>query len=88
MVRRENLEELEFTHFVVVSNERITLGWAKENGTGRTHLYLIEYEGSAVKRNHLEQWHDLPADEAHTVRQRARDYYGRVPVRRVPRLIL
>ena len=79
------IEELEFTHFVVVNNERIILGWARE--TGGTHIYLIEYEGSVVKKNHKDQWLDLPADEAHMVRQRARDYYGRVPVHRVPRLI-
>ena len=77
MVNEALIRDLEFSHFVVIPNERAIFGYAEENGN--IHRFLIGTDGNWVKRHQNNQWQELAAENAARVKSRAEDYYGRVP---------
>ena len=79
-----NYQELEFTHFVVVTADGTIFGCAKENGY--TYNFLIRRE--SVRAQNGDQWHELEPELAHLVRQRAEESYARAPTYRTNRLLI
>ena len=76
--------EMEFTHFVVVTSDGTIFGCAKENG--HTYNFLIRRE--SVHTQNGEQWHELEPEIAHFVRTRAENAYARVPVYKTKRFLI
>jgi hypothetical protein len=81
-----HLQDLTFTHFIVVTTEGTIFGCARENETG--HVYNFILHRDSVRTQTGGQWHDLDSDLAQIVRQRAEAAYTVVPTYRTNRLIL
>ncbi|MFC1594676.1 hypothetical protein ACFL38_05045 [Candidatus Omnitrophota bacterium] len=81
----EKYMELDFHHFIVARSDGTIFGSARYNGDGRVHNFLIK--PSAVLAQYGNQWKELGGDLASIIRQRAKSYYGHVPIYRTNRLL-
>ena len=77
-----NYQELDFTHFVVITSEGEVFGSARQNG--RIYNFLIRSDG-AVRTQNGGDWLDLDPATAQIVRGRAEAAYTVVPTYRLPR---
>ena len=76
-------EELEFTHFVVITSEGSVFGSARYDG--QVYNFIIRRED--VRTQQGLHWHELEPEIAHIVRKKAQDAYGNRPVYRAKRVI-
>ena len=72
-----NYAELKFDHIVVFKHEDSIFATARENGNGKTRLFLIFGHGKVYTRNGLVQsWEILPDIEAMGVREKIQSATG------------
>ena len=81
-----NYEDLEFSHFVVITSDGSIIAFARNNGS--VYKFLMDIENGWIKIRSADQWLELTDEESERIRQRAQEAFGRVPVHRVPRFIL
>ena len=74
-----NYAELRFDHIVEFTQEQTIFVCCKENGCGRTRLFLIfeDGNGSVYTRNgRADSWEVLTGEDAETIRQQIRQANG------------
>ena len=73
-----NPAELTFVHFIKLQRENAIFATARDEA-GRSHCYLVDYEGKWIKRRIVDQWYEFYGDDADAIRQRIRKEYGLTP---------
>ena len=82
-----NYDELEFSHLVTFENERTNFAAARETGSGRIRLFLIdETTGKISARNgKADSWEELFGSDRYAIiaRVTAAKNYNQIPIFKV-----